>query len=115
MGQLKATQPKESLTPLQLFTLGVITEYWEIEGRSPCYAEIQNELEIKSKSGVAKLVYALTRKGYLKKRRRGVQYGLVPLIKWTPPECVLAITVDGRAALETSLSCTPKSGGVTNG
>ncbi|MEX2450938.1 MAG: MarR family transcriptional regulator [Rhodospirillales bacterium] len=64
------------LTPLQYFTAGVIAEYWQQENRSPTFTEIAEELSISSKSGVHRLVTALERKGWLRRRRKGAQHSL---------------------------------------
>lgn len=89
-----------SLTPMQQFTLGFIIEFWEAEGRSPNYSEIQEEFEIKSKSNVARLVKCLTEKGCLRQRRPNVKYGLVPIAPAIlPPEYNFTMTQAGHTAL----------------
>lgn len=53
------------LTSKQYYCLCVIQELTDKHGVSPIYDEIAHELEIRSKSGIARLVKGLEERGYL--------------------------------------------------
>lgn len=58
-------KPKHGLTAQQASCLEVIRIYLEAEGISPSYDDINEVLELKSKSGVHRLVLGLEARGHI--------------------------------------------------
>ena len=56
-----------ALTPKQAELLAFIKEYQAVRGCSPSFEEMKDVLDLKSKSGIHRLVNGLVERGYLRK------------------------------------------------
>lgn len=80
------------LTPQQAKTLAFISEYLAEHGVGPSFAEIMVALDIKSKSGVHRVVSALEERGHIhtmKHRARAISLGRAPVLRCPRCQCYI--------------------------
>ncbi len=67
------------MTEREASVLRIVTRYWEVFGYSPSYTEMADELCLKSKAGVHRLIMRLIGNGYLVRDGGGFARSLKPV------------------------------------